>query len=150
MTEKLARAIELSYNAWPGARLSAMEYFSELGSDPVAQNRLGEMLDDDVIEVYVAAAEVLLTYSGKPGLELVFDELERRVEDPQIDYIWYKIGEVKAMHRPTLFAEAVAYADEKGSDVMKTIVQQLIADFNRMQDLPRNHVNPDGTSVGGR
>jgi hypothetical protein len=145
MTDTLKDALALSHDPWPGERLKAIAQLSAFGSEPTVRARLAEMLDSDVVEVDVAAAEVLLKSCGVAGLELVLDELVRRVDDPQIDYIWYKVHEVKATTRPNLLWEAVQYAERRDYEAIKRVVAQLIMSFNRMQDIPHNRVNPDGT-----
>ncbi|GGL27953.1 hypothetical protein [Nocardia jinanensis] len=52
-----------------------------------AVRRLHEMLDEDIVTMQVDASDVLARLGGVKGLFLVLDEIGRRRDDPDADYI---------------------------------------------------------------
>ncbi|MGW0178292.1 hypothetical protein [Nocardia sp. NPDC003345] len=58
--------------------------------------RLREMLDDDIVTMQVDAADVLARAGGVQGLFVVLDEIGRRRDDPDADYIANRLCELDA------------------------------------------------------
>jgi hypothetical protein len=113
--------------------MRAVETLAEHIEEPGALERLGEMLDDDNIAVESAAAEILLKQAGASGLALVLDELVRRDGDADLDYISLIVLEIRATTWPALFEEAKAIAEQRHSDVMVDVIEDLIATHERNQ-----------------
>lgn len=61
-----------------------------------AVRRLHEMLDDDIVTMQVDAADVLARLGGMKGLVLVLEEIGRRRDDPDADYIANRLYELDA------------------------------------------------------
>ncbi|MBF6167436.1 HEAT repeat domain-containing protein [Streptomyces gardneri] len=64
-----------------------------------ALTRLAELLGDDNIAVELEAAEVLARFGGRPGLFAILGELGRRVDDPDSDYIAYRLQELQSNNK---------------------------------------------------
>lgn len=61
-----------------------------------AVRRLHELLDDEVVTMQVDSADVLARLGGLKGLFLVLDEIGRRRDDPDADYIANRLYELDA------------------------------------------------------
>lgn len=129
----------------PLVQWAAMDQLGDFGPDPLVVARLSELLDADVIETGVLAAEILLRRAGIRGLEAVMDELVRRKDDGQIDYLWFKMSEVQATQLNDLYRDAFRYAQRVASDDMQSVVGLLIEAWNSMQNRHETMVRPDGT-----
>ncbi|WP_454200057.1 hypothetical protein [Nocardia sp. Marseille-Q1738] len=77
-------------------RVNAIPELGEFIDDVRARNRLKEMLDDEVVTMEVDAAEVLTRKGGVDGILAVLEELGRRRDDPDADYMAYKLYELDA------------------------------------------------------
>lgn len=64
--------------------------------DDRAVRRLQEMLDDEIVTMQVDSADVLARLGGLKGLFLVLDEIGRRRDDPDADYIANRLYELDA------------------------------------------------------
>ncbi|WP_139347787.1 hypothetical protein [Nocardia donostiensis] len=95
MPSDLKSAFDKSRDPDVGERIAAVRMLADHITEPVARQRLGEMLDDDNIAVFVEAAEVLVTWRGEQGLIAVLSELGRRAGDADLDYIVYKLQELQ-------------------------------------------------------
>ncbi|MFD4434050.1 hypothetical protein [Nocardia sp. NPDC058497] len=60
-------------------------------------SRLSEMLHDQNVTVMIDAAEALARFGGRGGIHAIAVELGRTVDDPDADYIMYKIEELEAL-----------------------------------------------------
>ncbi|MFI6314930.1 hypothetical protein ACIBEK_32890 [Nocardia fusca] len=61
-----------------------------------AVRRLHEMLDDEIVTMQVDAADVLARLGGVKCLFIVLDEIGRRRDDPDADYIANRLYELDA------------------------------------------------------
>ncbi|NKY55959.1 hypothetical protein [Nocardia flavorosea] len=77
-------------------RNRAITELAEYIQDERAVARLHEMLDDEVVTMQVDAADVLARQGGIGGLFLVLDEIGRRREDPDADYMANRLYELDA------------------------------------------------------
>ncbi|MEV6279245.1 hypothetical protein [Nocardia sp. NPDC051832] len=77
-------------------RVNAIPELGEFIDDSRAFNRLTEMLDDDIVTMEVDAAEVLARRGGVNGILAVLEVLGRRRDDPDADYMAYKLNELDA------------------------------------------------------
>jgi hypothetical protein len=94
----LADALDKSVDSHWDIRVDAAELLGRLIDEPTARNRLGEMLHDPGdVAVQTAAAEVLTRCGGRSGLLAVLEEIGRRADDPDADYIAYKLYELEGM-----------------------------------------------------
>lgn len=141
----LAALLDGTHDSDPLMRGVAMEELGDFGSDPLVVGRLAELLDADTIETVVLAAEILLRRCGVCGLEVVMDELVRRKDDGQMDYIWEKMSEVQETQSIDVYRDAYSYAVRLDSDEMLSIVGLSIESWNRVQNRPETMLRPDGT-----
>lgn len=92
----LETALERSGSAHWETRVDAAGQLGTLIEMRAARTKLAEMLGDaGDIAVQVEAAEVLVRHGGAAGLVAVLDELARRGDDPQSDYLAYRIAELE-------------------------------------------------------
>ncbi|WP_194834052.1 HEAT repeat domain-containing protein [Nocardia sp. XZ_19_369] len=92
----LEQVLERSRSADGLTRVNAIPELGRFIDDQRAQRRLRELLDDDVVTMQVDAAEVLVRFGGTAGLLTVLEELGRRHNDPDVDYIAYRLYELDA------------------------------------------------------
>ncbi|MEU1547963.1 HEAT repeat domain-containing protein [Nocardia sp. NPDC005745] len=91
----LGRVLGDSYSAdWKVREGAATELGKLLPSEQVIE-RLAELLGDDDMAVELEAAEVLARFGGRAGLVAILGELGRRVDDPDSDYIVYRLQELQ-------------------------------------------------------
>ncbi|MEU1983469.1 hypothetical protein [Nocardia sp. NPDC019395] len=74
----------------------AIYSLAEYIHDGRAVERLHEMLDDEIVTMQVDAADVLARRGGKEGIFLVLDEIGRRRDDPDADYMANRLYELDA------------------------------------------------------
>ncbi|MGW4716104.1 HEAT repeat domain-containing protein [Nocardia sp. NPDC004260] len=92
---KLARVLADSHSAdWKVREGAATELGKMLPSEQVIQ-RLSELLGDDDMAVELEATETLARFGGRAGLLAILGELGRRVDDPDSDYIAYRLRELQ-------------------------------------------------------
>ncbi|MFB7724031.1 HEAT repeat domain-containing protein [Nocardia sp. NPDC056100] len=119
MRAELATALAHSISPDWVVRIAAAHELAAIIEVPAARSKLAEMLGDaGDIAVQVEAAEALVRHGGAAGLVTVLTELGRRSDDPQCDYLAYRIAElqqsgdvrvldlVSAVDRAELSAEA--------------------------------------------
>ncbi|WP_280422673.1 hypothetical protein [Nocardia carnea] len=92
----LDAALSRSLSADGMTRDNAIFELADFIEDERAIERLREMLDDDIITMQVDAADVLARRAGVKGLMLVLDEIGRRRDDPDADYIANRLYELDA------------------------------------------------------
>lgn len=68
-----------------------------------AVQRLAELLNDEIVTVEVDAAETLARYGGTDGILAVLHELGRRKDDPDADYMGYRLYELDASGEVPVF-----------------------------------------------
>ncbi|MFE6923206.1 HEAT repeat domain-containing protein [Nocardia sp. NPDC057663] len=73
-------------------------------------------LNDGDIAVQIAAAEQLVRFGGKEGLEAVLTELGRRVDDPDADYIAYQLRELELFDQLPILESAQEFGSELSED----------------------------------
>ncbi|MFF2556983.1 hypothetical protein ACFVUS_38685 [Nocardia sp. NPDC058058] len=96
MSAELAAALEHAISPDWAVRATAAHELGAIIELSAARSRLAEMLGDvGDIAVQVEAAEVLVRHGGAAGLISVLDELGRRGDDPQSDYLAYRIAELE-------------------------------------------------------
>ncbi|WP_433683297.1 hypothetical protein [Nocardia sp. CA-119907] len=77
-------------------RVNAIPELGDFVDDVRARDRLTELLDDEVVTMEVDAAEVLARKGGAAGIVAVLEVLGRRCDDPDADYIAYRLNELDA------------------------------------------------------
>ncbi|MGW6331421.1 hypothetical protein [Nocardia rhamnosiphila] len=77
-------------------RDSAIYELANFIHEDSAVRRLHEMLDDEIVTMQVDSADVLARLGGLKGLFLVLDEIGRRRDDPDADYIANRLYELDA------------------------------------------------------
>ncbi|MGW4327512.1 HEAT repeat domain-containing protein [Nocardia sp. NPDC004573] len=96
---KLARVLADSHSTdWKVREGAATELGKMLPSEQVIQ-RLSELLGDDDMAVELEATEKLARFGGRAGLVAILGELGRRVDDPDSDYIAYRLRELQINDR---------------------------------------------------
>ncbi|WP_280366306.1 HEAT repeat domain-containing protein [Nocardia wallacei] len=90
-------ALEMSEDESWSLRVEATELLGRVIEKAKARGLLEQMLDDPDIAVQTAAAEVLTRQGGADGLLAVLKELGRRAQDPDADYIAYKLYWLEGM-----------------------------------------------------
>ncbi|MFC6011324.1 hypothetical protein [Nocardia lasii] len=93
---RLDDALTRSRSEDGSTRVNAIPDLGLMISEPEARARLVEMLDDDIVTMEVDAAEALVRHGGDAGLAAVLDVLGRRRDDPDADYIAYRLCELDA------------------------------------------------------
>ncbi|MFF0491366.1 HEAT repeat domain-containing protein [Nocardia sp. NPDC004068] len=105
----LPEALEMSADPAWSTRVTAAEQLGRFIDDPAARHRLEELLrDPGDVAVQVAAAEVLTRGGGTKGVLAVLEEVGRRADDPDADYIAYKLYELEGMGEYPVLATASA------------------------------------------
>ncbi|MFC8044299.1 hypothetical protein [Nocardia sp. NPDC057353] len=94
-------------------RLAAIETLGACLPEPAAFDRLGELLEDETVTAEVDAAEALVRGAGLRGLIRVLEELGRRRDDPDTDYMAYMLSDLDAAGDWPVLEEAsrIASAD---------------------------------------
>lgn len=92
----LDAALSRSMSADGLTRDKAIFELADFIDDERVVERLREMLDDDIVTMQVDAADVLARRAGVKGLMLVLDEIGRRRDDPDADYIANRLYELDA------------------------------------------------------
>ncbi|MGW4368132.1 hypothetical protein ACWEKT_21070 [Nocardia takedensis] len=77
-------------------RVNAVPELGDFTEDVRARRRLTELLDDEIITMEVDAAEMLARKGGATGILAVLDVLGRRRDDPDADYMAYRLNELDA------------------------------------------------------
>ncbi|MGW4737371.1 HEAT repeat domain-containing protein [Nocardia xishanensis] len=80
--------------------------------DTAALSDLTALLDDEDTAVQQEAAESLVRYGDRVGLIVVLTELGRRSEDPDSDYIAYRLRELQIFERLPILEAARTIAGE--------------------------------------
>ncbi|PSR66823.1 hypothetical protein C8258_18245 [Nocardia sp. MDA0666] len=84
--------LDLSYSTHWRKRVDAAEKLGEMVDEPVARARLTELLHDaGDVAVQTAAAGALTKRGGVAGLLAVLEEIGRRSDDADVDYIAYQL-----------------------------------------------------------
>ncbi|MET7770009.1 hypothetical protein [Nocardia sp. NPDC005366] len=77
-------------------RVNAIPELGDFMHDVKARDRLTELLDDEIVTMEVDAAEVLARKGGATGILAVLEVLGRRRDDPDADYMAYRLNELDA------------------------------------------------------
>ncbi|MBH0777019.1 hypothetical protein [Nocardia bovistercoris] len=77
-------------------RVNAIPELGDFMDDVRARDRLTELLDDEIVTMEVDAAEVLARKGGATGILAVLEVLGRRRDDPDADYMAYRLNELDA------------------------------------------------------
>lgn len=89
--------LDSSYSPNWHKRVDAAEKLGELVDEPVARARLTELLHDaGDVAVQTAAADALTKRGGAAGLLAVLEEIGRRSDDADVDYIAYLLYGMEA------------------------------------------------------
>ncbi|MEV6323051.1 HEAT repeat domain-containing protein [Nocardia sp. NPDC051787] len=108
---------------WKVRESAAIELGRLLPSDE-AMNRLAELLGDENMAVELEATEVLARFGGHAGLVAILGELGRRVDDPDSDYIAYRLQELQTNDQlPILQNAREILSQSPPSDVSEGINQ---------------------------
>ncbi|UAK33193.1 HEAT repeat domain-containing protein [Nocardia asteroides] len=95
-----------SYSAdWKVRACAATELGRMLPSEQVIE-RLAELLGDDDMAVELEATEVLARFGGRAGLVAILGELGKRLDDPDSDYIAYRLQELQINDRVPILQNA--------------------------------------------
>ncbi len=133
MTQALADSRSLAWKARAGA---AVELGRLLPCDE-AINRLAELLGDEDMAVELEATEVLARFGGQAGMVAILGELGRRVDDPDSDYIAYRLQELQTNNRFPILQNAREILNQSPpSDVSEGInqIEQLFGYLAPQQD----------------
>lgn len=103
---ELAVALEQSRSSNAFVRLAAVEALGVWLPEVQALDRLSELLEDETVTVEVDAAEALVRGGGSRGLARVLEELGRRRDDPDADYMAYMLSDLDAAGEWPVLAEA--------------------------------------------
>ncbi|MFI5719825.1 hypothetical protein [Nocardia sp. NPDC051750] len=95
-TTALVHALTKSRSTDGTTRDRAIYKLAEFLHDCRAVERLHDMLDDEVVTIQVDAADILVRRGGREGIFLVLDEIGRRRDDPDADYIANRLYELDA------------------------------------------------------
>jgi hypothetical protein len=93
--DRLDQLLKASQDDFAGTRLGAIAGLGALLGNPVAFSRLVQMLGDPLVTVRIDAAEMLTRHGGVPGLLAVLDEIGARADNPDTDYLAYKLQELE-------------------------------------------------------
>ncbi|WP_280335421.1 HEAT repeat domain-containing protein [Nocardia wallacei] len=88
-------------------------------------NRLVALLDDDNIAVEQEAAEALVRHGGRDGLRSVFEVLGRRRDDPDADYIAYRLRELQIFESVPIMERAREIANSSAGELALDGIRQL-------------------------
>ncbi|ONM48711.1 HEAT repeat domain-containing protein [Nocardia donostiensis] len=118
-------------------RRDATWLLGNLLPDTEALHRLTALLEDEDTAVEQEAAEVLVRRGDSYGLLAVLANLGARVEDPDADYIAYRLRELQLFEQIPVLQLARQYADKYPSGPIHEGIRQL-------EDLFGAEVAPDG------
>lgn len=89
--------------------------------------RLVELLDDEDVGVEQEAAESLVRFGGDAGLLAVLEALGRRVDDPDADYIAYRVRELQIFEQVPVLDRARDLGREHRAVSVSEGIRQLEA-----------------------
>ncbi|MFR9772037.1 hypothetical protein [Nocardia sp. SC052] len=106
---------------------SARERLQEIWSLPSEQviQRLSELLGDDDMAVELEATEVLARFGGRAGLVAILGELGRRVDDPDSDYIAYRLQELQTNDGLPILQNSRKIMDQSPSHEVSEGINQI-------------------------
>lgn len=113
-------AFDRSHSPDWDVRREAAQALGRLLPGAEALGRLSELLNDDDIAVEQEAAEALVRYGGRDGLLAVLQVLGRRAEDPDADYLAYRLRELEIF-------DAIPVR-ERAREIGKKYVDGFVAD----------------------
>ncbi|MEV6215903.1 hypothetical protein [Nocardia sp. NPDC051833] len=96
-TDTVSSALERSMSANTSVRIDAIEKLAPWASQSAVLARLSDMLHDQNVTVMIDATEALARTGGKAGIRAIAAEIGRTPDDPDADYIMYKIEELEAL-----------------------------------------------------
>ncbi|MEU6188380.1 HEAT repeat domain-containing protein [Nocardia sp. NPDC047038] len=122
---ELARVLADSHSAdWKVREGAATELGKMLPSEQVIQ-RLSELLGDDDMAVELEATEVLARFGGRAGLVAILGELGRRVDDPDSDYIAYRLQELQTNDGLPILQNSRKVMDQSPSHEVSEGINQI-------------------------
>jgi HEAT repeat protein len=109
---------------WKVREGAAAELGKLLPSEQVIE-RLAELLGDDDMAVELEATEVLVRFGGRTGLVAILGELGRRVDDPDSDYIAYRLQELQANDRIPILQNSREISTQSPSPEVSEGINQI-------------------------
>lgn len=109
--------------------------------------RLVALLDDGNIAVEQEAAEALARHGGQDGLRSIFEVLGRRRDDPDADYIAYRLRELQVFERVPIMKRAREIANNPAGDLTLDGIRQL---GELLYELGSRTDDPDADYIGYR
>ncbi|MFE1595343.1 hypothetical protein [Nocardia sp. NPDC058705] len=144
---RLNDALTRSRSEHSSTRVGAIPDLGLLIAEPEARARLVEMLDDDIVTMEIDAADVLVRYGGDSGLARVLDVLGRRRDDPDADYIAYRLYELDASGEKPVIDIAESMRELLSDNALVGLEDLLVL---RFPETPRpNGAGLKGWSAGG-
>ncbi|WP_068030712.1 HEAT repeat domain-containing protein [Nocardia mexicana] len=110
--------------SWEKRRAAAWS-LGELLPDPAALECLFGLLDDEDTAVEQDVAEVLVRRGGRAGLSAVLSNLGQRVDDPDADYIAYRLRELQLFEEVPVLQTARQVGDQNASSEIRDGLRQL-------------------------
>ncbi|TLG04685.1 hypothetical protein FEK35_19845 [Nocardia cyriacigeorgica] len=105
-------------------RIQSIAILGRLIPNEQAVQRLKELLNDEIVTVEVDAAETLARHGGTEGILAVLHELGRRKDDPDADYMGYRLYELDAGGEVAVI-ELAESASETHSDYVAVGLENL-------------------------
>ncbi|MBF6417707.1 HEAT repeat domain-containing protein [Nocardia farcinica] len=90
-----------------------------------AMKRLAELLSDDDMAVELEATEVLARFGGRDGLVAILGELGRRIDDPDSDYLAYRLQELQTNDRLPILRKARELSIDSLSPEVREGIRQI-------------------------
>ncbi len=95
------------------------------------------MLDDDIVTMEVDAAETLVLRGGNSGLAAVLDVLGRRRDDPDADYMGYRLYELDASGERPIIDLAESMREHLSENALTGLEDLLVLRFPERRGLAR-------------
>lgn len=122
----IAGALIRSRDTDTGVRLDAIVELGEYAHLPEVRSRLIELIDDEIINVEVAAAEALVRHDGTEGLFGVLENPGRRGDDGgDSDYIANRLNALDASGAVPVSEIVYEVDDSELSENQKPAIQDL-------------------------
>ncbi|MFD3508510.1 hypothetical protein [Nocardia sp. NPDC058666] len=101
-------ALSRSRSSDAATRIYSIPDLAKLVDDDRVWVRLGELLDDEIVTTEIDAARVLSASRELDGILVVLEELGRRADDPDADYMAYVLYELEASGEGPFMASLAA------------------------------------------
>lgn len=122
---ELGLALARSRDPHAGVRLEAVVELARYMHDSRTMQRLIDMLDDEIVNVEVDAAEVLARHGGKAGLLTILENLGRRGDDGDSDYIANRLNALDASGAVPVFDLMLSVDEDELSENQKLGIRDL-------------------------